>query len=78
MRCGVFTLASRARARSLGESSLNRRRLPYEDNRARAALCSRPAVAVGRSLLEKGVISVSELQGKVTEVRSRLEIANAE
>jgi hypothetical protein len=37
----------------------------------------RPAVVVAHALLEKGVISESELQAKMTEVRSRLELADA-
>ena len=39
---------------------------------------SRPAVVVAHSLLEKGLISESELQAKMHEVRSRLEMADAE
>ena len=39
---------------------------------------SRPAVVVAHLLLEKGVISESELQAKINEVRSRLEMADAE
>jgi hypothetical protein len=38
---------------------------------------SRPAVVVAHSLLEKGVISESELQAKMSQVRSRLEMADA-
>lgn len=39
---------------------------------------SRPAIVVAHSLLEKGVVSESELQAKMTEVRSRLAMADAE
>ena len=38
---------------------------------------SRPAVVVAHSLLEKGVISESELLAKMSQVRSRLEMADA-
>ena len=38
---------------------------------------SRPAVVVAHSLLDKGVISESELQAKMSQVRSRLEMADA-
>ena len=37
---------------------------------------SRPAVAVAHLLLEKGVISESELRAKMNQVRSRLEMAD--
>ena len=39
---------------------------------------SRPAVVVAHLLLEKGVISESELQAKMNQVRSRLEMADTE
>jgi hypothetical protein len=39
---------------------------------------SRSAVVVAHLLLEKGVVSESELQAKMNEVRSRLEMADAE
>lgn len=39
---------------------------------------SRPAVAVAHSLLARGVISESELQAKMNDVRSRLEMADLE
>jgi hypothetical protein len=39
---------------------------------------SRAAVVVAHSLLEKGVISESELQAKMNDVRSRLEMADVE
>lgn len=39
---------------------------------------SRPAVVVAHSLLERGVISETELQAKMTQVRSRLAMADAE
>ena len=39
---------------------------------------SRPAVAVAHSLMDKGVISESELQAKMSQVRSRLEMADTD
>ena len=39
---------------------------------------SRPAVVVAHLLLEKSVVSESELQAKMNQVRSRLEMADAE
>jgi hypothetical protein len=38
---------------------------------------SRPAVVVAHTLLERGVISEPELQAKMTQVRSRLAMADA-